>query len=193
MRTNFGDIAMDDDVWNNVTVTMTGVKGGGVKDPTFVQVANDGEGSPSTGIFGYSFSATAEEELFFTLQAPFSYKEGSNVHPHIHWMPNDTDTGTVVWGLEVAVVNEGAALGNTGILTTTANGGGLAYEHIISEWPEMDGSNFEFNSTMMCRIFRDATADTYTGEAILLLMDFNHLMDTVGSDTAHFKTPGKAA
>ena len=187
-RTHVTDIGFTGEVWNNVSVTMTSTKGGGIQDPTFVKVADNG--SASTGIFGYSFSASTEEELFFTLQAPFSYKEGTNVHPHIHWMPNSTDTGTVIWGLEVAVVNQGVALGNTALITTTTNGGGTAYEHIISEWDDLDGSNFKFNSTMLCRIYRDATADTFTGEAILLLMDFNHLMDTIGSDNTHTKTVG---
>jgi len=47
-------------------------------------------------------------------------------------------------------------------------------------------------TAMLARIFRDATnvSDTYAGDAALLLMDFNHLMDTIGSDDKHTKTAG---
>jgi len=190
MRTHVGDIGFNDDVWNNVSVPMTGVQGQGLNKPTWSQITDDGAGS--TGIYAWSFDPTAEEELFFTVQAPFSYKEGTNVHPHVHWMPTTTNVGNVVWAMELAPIRENGLMGNSTIITNTVASGGVADKMLISDFDELDGSNFDFNTTIICRIFRDATnaADTYTGEAILLLVDFNHLMDTIGSDSLHSKTPG---
>ena len=189
-RSHFTDIGLTGVVYNNVSVTTTGITGGGAIAPDYVQIADDGAGS--TGVGAYAFDSAVEEELLFILQAPFSYKEGTDVSPHIHWMPMTSGSGTVVWGLEVLVVNEGSAVGNTSFFSAASSTNSIAKQLFIDNFDDIDGSAFKFNSTMLARVFRDATnaSDTYTGDAALLLMDFNHLMDTIGSDGTHSKTPG---
>lgn len=82
------------ELYDDVRVPATAVQGGGVKDPDFGSVL------PAGNLRTWRFDKNVVEELFFVVQFPHSFKEGSTIYPHIHWMPVDTDTGSVVWGLE---------------------------------------------------------------------------------------------
>jgi len=67
---------------------------GGSKFPTFTKITDDGSGSQ--GVFTYEFSASQEQEIYFVAQLPHGYKSGTDLYPHIHWYPTNTDTGSVV-------------------------------------------------------------------------------------------------
>jgi len=143
-RTHFTDIGFTGVVYNNVSVPTTGVNGGGAIAPDYVQIADDGAGS--TGVGAYAFDPAIEEELLFVVQAPFSYKEGTDVSPHIHWMPMTAGAGDVVWGLELLVVGDGDVVGNTAFFSMTASTNSTAKQFFISNFQDIDGSAFRFNS-----------------------------------------------
>lgn len=168
-------------VWEDLRVPVTSTKLGGTKDPGFSKFKDNGSGSQ--GVFVYHFDKSTEEELYFTVQMPHSWKEGSTIYPHVHWAPIDTDTGTVVWGLEYTWASIDGTFGNTTLLDFTADAGdGVAYKHqIIGSNDGIIATNKTLSSMLICRIYRNVASDTYNNDAALLEIDFHYEMDTIGS------------
>ena len=76
------------------------------------KMLDDGDGS--RGVYTYTFEGVEtdnEEEVFFSVQLPHNWKEGSAIYPHVHWSPQTTGkSGSVVWGLEYSWVNYDASI-----------------------------------------------------------------------------------
>ena len=163
--------------WDDCTLPIGGMVLEGTNDPTFGVFA----GSVST----YLFAAGALNEIFFTLQVPHSYKEGTSIRPHVHWSPANTNTGNVLWKLEYKWVNIGT--GNFASATDTIEcldaGSGTAGDHQVCGFPTIDGTGKTISSMMCGRLYRDGAdaADTFTGNAALIEFDFHFEMNTIGS------------
>lgn len=178
-------------VWDDLRVAAVAAKLGGVKDPGFTVFLTNGAGSQ--GVFLYWFDAAVEEELYFAVQLPHSYKEGTNITPHVHWVPKTNGAvGEVVsWGLEYAWANNGVTFGNTTIIYTNTHNPAdnplVASRQYKSFFAAIAGAGKTISSMLVCRLFRDATAtgltDSYTDDAGLLEIDFHYEQDTVGSRT----------
>jgi hypothetical protein len=150
----------------------------------------------SQGVFLWMFSATIEQELYFTVQIPHSYKVGTSLYPHVHWTTKTgTPSGTdVVWGLEYSAVAIGGSFPNTSILTAnsvisavgTPTGTG---QHLITSLGAISGTGFGISTILVCRVYRVATDvnDTFANEAGILGIDFHYEMDTQGSRTEFVK------
>ena len=59
-------------------------------------------GSPSaatvsTADASLQFAGNADNVVVVWFQLPHQWKEGSDLHPHIHWAKNTTDAGIVDW------------------------------------------------------------------------------------------------
>lgn len=78
-------VLLNDTVWDDMRIPVLSTKIGTSKEPGFAQLLDDGAGSQ--GVFTYLFSDTIEEELYFMVQMPHSYKLGTAIHPHVHWAP----------------------------------------------------------------------------------------------------------
>lgn len=169
-------------VWDDLRVPLSTVQTGGILDPDFAQFKDDGAGSE--GVFAYLFDKTLEEEVFFSVQMPHTWREGTNLKPHVHWCPVDTDTGAVVWGLEYTWSNIGAVFGNTTIITVTKAAGGTAYYHYLTAFDPIDATGKTASSMLVCRAFRKSADenDTYDNDAALLEVDFHYEIDKLGED-----------
>lgn len=169
-------------VWEDIKIPVTSTKSGGSKDPGFVVFKNDGAGSQ--GVFTYNFDAGIEEELYFTLQLPHSYKLGSNLRPHVHWSPTTAGAGDVVWAIEYVWSNINSTFGNTSIIEITDAADGTSGKHQIVGLGEIDGTGKGISSMLVCRVFRKAAdgADTYAADASLLEIDFHYEIDKLGTD-----------
>jgi len=175
-------LVLDEPVWDDLKAPATTAKVGGTKDPDFIKITDNGSGS--TGVYTYAFDKNTEEELFFVLQFPHEMKTGSTISPHVHWMPTDTDTGTVRWGLEYTWVDINGVFGNTNIIYSEDPAAGTALTHHLAPFPDISGTGITgVSSMMMVRIFRDAAnaADTYDNDAALLEFDIHYQIDTMGS------------
>lgn len=166
------------------------------KPPTWAQFANE---SGSQGVFLWMFSASTEQELYFTVQIPHSYKEGTPLYPHVHWTTiTGTPSGTdVVWGLEYTIMKIGgqfSATTTTKTTNTVISAVGTptgTRQHIISPLPEIGASSNDFgiSTIMVCRLFRKVadTNDTFVNSVGLLGFDFHYEKDTEGSRTEFTK------
>jgi hypothetical protein len=162
----------------------------GAKAPTFTNWLG--------GLYLYDFDdalLAAEKEIFFTVQLPHSWREGSAVEPHVHWVAKSAGTaGQVVrWGLEYTKQNIGAAFSapSTVYATTIAGGGSIATQdsHLITDFDAIDMTGETISTVIVCRLFRNSSnaADTYTGTAGLLYIDWHYEINSMGSRQEYVK------
>ena len=133
--------------------------------------------------YAYHFSPSSGEFVYFVVQLPHSWKEGSSIEPHIHWAPSDATTGTVTWQLEYTWANNNDTfLAPSTIFVRQATKGKSHYMQ-KAEFPDLDGTGKKISSMIVCTLSRYAsdTLDTYAADAALLELDFHYTMDTIGS------------
>lgn len=187
-----GTLRMDNSatVWDDLMVYPDATSRGGTKDPDYDIFINNGSGSQ--GVFIWWFSKDTEEELYFTVQIPHSYNEGTDLLPHVHWTTKTgTPSGTnVVWGLEYTVIAIGGTFPNTQIIYATdvisaigtPSGTG---QHLINGFPQISGTGLGISTILVCRVFRAVgqSGDTFGNDTGLLGLDFHYEQNTVGSRT----------
>jgi len=181
--------------YKSVRISPEAIKLGGVNDPNFVVFKKDLAGT-STGVFLYWFDKAAEEELFFSFEAPLQYKEGTDINFEIYWVPKvNGGAGEVVcWGLEHTFANEAGVFGVTDIdykNTAVPVGDLVADKHYRTEIVTHAGAGGKVGQIHVCRIFRDATGagltDDYDDDAGLLGIGIRYQADGLGSATKDAK------
>lgn len=145
----------------------------------------------------YFLNASGLESMSFTVQLPHTWKEGSIIHPHIHWMPKSSASGNVEWNLDYSWANYDATTPEVFPAHTTstvvANGPFTAKSHTISALTTgdagIDGTGKKISSILICRIWRNSsnTNDTYNYDAGLLFVDFHIQVDGWGSRQEYVK------
>lgn len=171
------------ELYDDLRVPVSSVKTGGAKDPQYVQVRTDGAGSQ--GVYAYVFDKSVEEELFFAVQIPHTWVEGTTIYPHVHWFPITANAGKVAWKLEYTWASIGAVFGNTAYVSGVADAPGVAFQHTMTHLgvAGIDGTGKTASSMLMCRIFRDATNvpdDTLDEDAALIEIDFHYQVGRLG-------------
>jgi hypothetical protein len=165
-------------VWDDLRVSATSVAAGG-SAPGFETFL----GTTKT----YLFDKTGDEEVHFNIQLPHSYEEGTDIIPHVHWTPVDTDTGDVVWALEYTWQNEDGTFPATTTITTADDADGTAYKHQQADFAAITGTGKTISSMLVCRLYRDVSADDYDNDAAFLEFDLHFRKDSRGSGTATAK------
>ena len=183
------EFAGDASFWDDLRVPVSATKRGGTKDPDFAKILDNGAGSQ--GVFSYLFDQTSEEELYFNVQIPHSWKYESTIHAHVHWAPtaNGSAGQKVSWGLEYSVAKIGSTFGNTTIIygdTTTPDETLVADRHYLTDLGDISMTGVDSVSPMLvCRVFRDAGGtggtDDLASDAALLEFDFHFQIDRPGS------------
>ena len=179
--------------WNDLRVPFNTINAGAPNAPTYLKWRDDGAGS--VGLYGYSFSATTREDVFFEAQLPHTYKEGSRLAPHCHFIPLTSPTvgQRVRFGLEYTYSNVGEVFPVATIIYAeyTFVDGDAQYQQIIGGFdPDIEDGDIRVSAMFSCRFFRDAAHanDTYTGEVVVLEFDFHHLVESFGSINEFSKT-----
>ena len=179
--------SLSDTRWDDIRVPVTSTKKAGSNDPHFAKIADNGSGSQ--GVFAELFDKTTEEELYFQVQMPHSWKIGTDIVAHVHWCPVDTDTGTIQWGLEYSMAEIDAVIGDSTLALSTATAApGTAYQHTLLDIVTIDMSAVtSLSSIISCRVYRNVAGDTYNEDAALLEIDFHYEVDSLGSSTEFVK------
>jgi hypothetical protein len=170
--------------WDDLRVPFNTINTGTPNAPDYAKWRDSGAGS--VGVYGYSFSATVREEVFFEAQLPHSYIEGSRIAPHCHFVPLTTPTAgqTVRFGLEYTYANVAGVFPVTQTIYAdyTFVEGDAQYQQIIGGFdPDIEDANINVSAMFSCRFFRDATVDSYTGEVVVLEFDFHYQIESFGS------------
>jgi len=168
----------DATVWDDLRVPVTTAKPGAVV-PDFAQFLAGG------GLKTYLFDGTARvEEIHFTVQMPHGYKVGTDIVPHVHWTPTDTNVGDVRWSLEYTWADITDTFPNSITLHTVDTTSGTAWDHQLTNFSAIVGSGTTgISSMLVCRLYSDASHgdDSYEYDAALLEIDFHYELDTIGS------------
>jgi len=188
-----GTVRMDGNamVWDDLRVPLSEPSTGTVK-PEWARFPYGVSGSAP---FINWFKASGIDEMYFLVQLPHNWKEGSDIEPHIHWVPSvNGETGPTVprWGLQYSWIS----LGVTHSAYTTIYGSTIvpsevlvASRHYLTDLGTIAGSGQKISSMLICRIFRDGDngADTFAGLAGALEVDFHYQLDTFGSRLEYTK------
>lgn len=142
----------------------------------------------------YEFvGATTLKELNMSFQIPHSYKEGSDIVPHVHLhIPDDVTGGTIKFYFEYNWTN----VDQTGVVATTTISGttvrtpsqGINTNSKLI-FPAITGTGKTISSIISCRIYRDPTdvADTFAASVWMKAADLHYEKDTIGSRTTLVK------
>lgn len=143
------------------------------------------------GVFAWGFDTGNDsiESLHFIAQLPHLYKEGTDIDCHIHWFPNTTNTGDVVWKVfwKIASINDTFSAVDS--FRTVEAAGGVVFGHQLTDIGDIDGTGIDISAVIMGNITRlgTATDDTYTGTVYGLEIDFHYQIDAPGSETEMVK------
>ena len=142
----------------------------------------------STGIYGWEF--TNGKELFFPCcQLSHSYKVGTDLIPHIHFMPSTTATYTGTWTLEYIEHLElatGTAMSTKSTVTYAFNSSMTAYQVQTAVFSaNMTGTNRKISSIAQLKLSLSLSAGT---SVYLLGLDAHYQCDGIGSDAATTKS-----
>jgi hypothetical protein len=197
ITTGADGISYGDTFWDDIRVPLTASRAGGAKIPGFSVFLTNGAGSQ--GVYVNWFDAGLEEELFFAVQLPHNYKHGTDLHPHVHWVPKSGGAlnAVVNWGLEYTIQQIGSTYGNTTIISSNAHIPAadttlVASRHYLTGMGTISGSSINSVSAMLIgRIFRDATGalgtDDYADDAGALEFDLHYEIDYPGSRDEYTK------
>jgi hypothetical protein len=150
---------------------------------------------PSGNLFALCFDSAQHDEVFFEIQMPHSWKEGSNIYPHVHWAPISATAGNVVWQLDYSWANIDGAFGAPATMTGDATAaGGTAWIHKLTTLKSggnayISGAGKTLSSMLVCRLHRDAGAgsDTLAEHVAFLEFDLHYQVDGFGSEAEYVK------
>lgn len=137
------------------------------------------------GTYTYSFDASSNESVIFSVQMPHNWKTETAIEPHLHWCPNGTNTSTAVYKLEYTVATINGTFGNTVSIFSNDTADGTALKHQISNFPAIAMTGNNISTMLICNLSRMGgdSADNLTDESKLLGFDFHYQIDSLGSAT----------
>jgi len=145
---------------------------------------------------GLVYQFDTNEEMLFTTQLPHGYKEGTDLHPHIHWTPHSrgvVEAGhTVAWRLELSVANVNGIFPDPTTYDLTATCDGTNDKHQVQGTSvPLDGTGLKVSAMILGRVYR-APGDTWvlntaSNRPGLLEVDFHYEIDTFGSRQQYIK------
>jgi hypothetical protein len=172
-------IELQETVWDDINLGAAQLSQPASNQPdidTFV----DNTGT-DTGIETYAFATG--EKVHGEFELIHTYKEGTDLKPHIHFQIKDTPSGTdyVRWRITYTI----AKSGNTLSPVSTIEGEcavDTQYENYFCTFPDISGTGLEIGDQFLMTLERiTATGDAFTGDALLQTVGIHHEVDTMGS------------
>jgi len=143
---------------------------------------------PSGNLMVLAFDGSVTmEQIYFQIQMPHSYSEGTSIYPHVHWTPTDAGTGTVGWHLEYTWANVNDVFPAPTTLSLTDNAPGVAWKSMVKGFGAIAGIGKKISSMIVGRLYRDPTTDTYGSDAAFLEFDVHFQIDADGSTQQFIK------
>jgi len=157
------------------------------------------EKAPSWGVYSSTlalyFANQAvvgnEEEVYFIVQLPHGYAEGTDISPHVHYAFESDEVGTQIrWGLSYSWVNvDGEFPASNTIYALTSEANNDSGTHRVASFDMIDGTGKEISSLLLCRLFRNSSdaLDTYVNDGVFLDFDIHYQVSGLGSDEEFMK------
>lgn len=181
-------------VWDDLFISTGLFKFAGANDPVWRNWQPGGSGTTFQSLF-----FDKNDEIFFSCQMPHSYKEGSDIHAHVHWTPaargNEESGAYVGWKLDysIANINGGVFLPSTTIDMSDTCSGTDDYHEVSAGLTGIPGTygatneELKVSHMIICRLYRTDTGadDTWAGTGVngpaMLQFDFHFQKNSVGS------------
>jgi hypothetical protein len=175
--------------WEDLRTEIT-VRSTGQKAPILAAWLN--------GLYLYEFDDAAvasEKEVFFAIQMPHAWKEGSTIFPHVHWTNKTAGSAGQVarWGLEYTIAKPSAVFGSTTTIYGETLGSGVitsANSHLITPiGAGIDMTGTTLSTMIVGRLFRNSSHvnDNYAGIGGGLSFDIHYEVDSFGSSVEYTK------
>lgn len=159
-------------VWDDIRVSLN--TRGTASSPTYTTVTG--------GLYAFSFDGTKDQSLYFEVQMPHSWKEGTTIYPHVHWINQGSNSGVVTWGLEYTWQNIGGDFsGSTTSISSSVSPSGNMIQNINNIGSGIDGTGKRISSILLCRLYRLGTSDANNDNSFLIAFDIHYEIDTAGS------------
>ncbi len=173
-----GAVTYTNTYWEDLRVPLTNTRINPANSEPDFEDAGDG-----TFAWGFDADSDSAWTLNFVAQIPHSYKEGTDICAHIHWQPDGTNTGDVVWKLAYTTASIDSAFSTVDTLRVLDAGSGVALQHQFIDFGDIDGTNLLISAIIKGSIARmgDAPDDDFTGTAYGLELDFHFQLDSPGS------------
>jgi hypothetical protein len=124
-------------------------------------------------------------------QMPHAWKEGSTIHPHIHWSKDVSASGNVNWQIKTKWSNIGEimpAYGGLQMGIDYVSDASTAGMHALTEFPDMDASGKTFSSMLGVYLARiNDASDNFTGNVTLYEVDIHYEIDSFGTSQEYVK------
>lgn len=142
------------------------------------------------------FAAAGTELIYALAQMPHSWREGTNISPHVHWQKTTSAAGNVAWQLKYKMAPIGEVMdadwSDADIATATVTGtpdNDTADEHLITAFTDIAMDGKSLSDCILFQIARvgDDAADTCGADARLLEFDIHFIIDTLGSEQEFIK------
>lgn len=137
------------------------------------------------------FSGTADNVIANSFQMSHSWKEGSDIYPHIHWTKPAGGAGDdVTWEFYYRFYNRGAAPGAwTGPVAgvMVSNHGGVAEAEAITTFGPLAMTGRTVSQNVAWRLYRRGNTDAFAGTARLIQFDIHYLRNSSGSRKEYIK------
>lgn len=168
-------LALTTTVWDDIIILPSNLRPSGTTPPSWTVFQG--------GIYALAFTNAQSDEVYGSFELPHDYKEGTALHPHIHWAPSTNNNGRCDWTFEYTAqnMNSGAFPVNDTSITYQQVGGGIALAHqFISASAAIPGAGRKIGDVVVFRLARP-TGDGFTGDAFLLSFGVHYEIDTMGS------------
>ena len=162
-------------VWDDLQIGLSSVRVPAAGAPTWTAYK---------GGYVLAFDGTSTDIIYFEAEILHSYKEGTDLEFHIHYVPEDNTAGNVRWVFTHSWANEDAAFPGETTETTIVATPEVTDQHTEATIDDITGTGKTISSVLICSLARTGGHgdDTYNAKSIYLIhADFHFEMDTVGS------------
>lgn len=132
------------------------------------------------------------EQVWWSKELNHNWKEGTAISPHVHWLPSESSTGSVVWNLDYYITKDNGTVltsSSVQVSTTATFGTAMAWESTTTVFSNITLTNNKIGTQIYFRLWRDGddSGDTYEHDACVATMGYHYQVDTLGSGALYTK------